>query len=164
MRASPTVGGMRLLRLSLYVLCLTPALALAQRERLPPADLAQVRADYPEAIRTSTGLYTRVLEAGSGGLHPRAGDEVAVLYKGSLLSGKVFDQNNDPSKPFTFRLGRGLVIDGWEFGLPLMEVGERRLIIVPFELGYGSRGRSPDIPRMATLVFEVELLSVKRSP
>ena len=72
----------------------------------------------------------------------------------------MFDVRHDPEKPFRFRLGRGLVIDGWEWGIPLMQVGEKRLLIVPFELGYGTRGRTPDIPRRATLVFEVELLDI----
>ncbi len=133
----------------------------AQREKLPPPDLAEVKDRWPDAERTSTGLYSEVLQSGTGQVHPEPGDEVAVTYRGSLLNGKVFDENTDPSKPFRFRLGRGRVIDGWEYGIPLMVVGEKRRFIIPFELGYGTRGRSPDIPRRATLIFEVELVEIK---
>jgi FKBP-type peptidyl-prolyl cis-trans isomerase len=133
----------------------------AQREKLPPEDLAIVEQTWPEAKRTSTGLRTLVLKPGEGPLVQR-GDQVEVLYKGQLLDGKVFDQSQDPSKPFTFRVGRGYVIEGWEQGLQLMRPGEKRLLIIPFELGYGTRGDPPKIPRRATLVFEIELLSVKK--
>lgn len=139
-------------------LCL-PLFAHAQREKLPPRDLATVEQKWPDAVRTSTGMWTQLLRAGTGEM-PRRGDTVSVLYKGYLIDGTVFDQHLDPASPFTFQLDRGLVIDGWEYGLLMMHQGEKRLLIVPYELGYGTRGRSPDIPRMATLVFEVELLAV----
>lgn len=158
---SPTFAPMRPFRFACLLLCLTSAL-WAQREKLPPDDLAAVRDRWPDAERTSTGLYTEVLQVGTGTIHPKPGDEVAVTYRGSLLNGKVFDENMDTSKPFRFRLGRGRVIDGWEYGLPMMVVGEKRRLIIPYELGYGTRGRSPDIPRRATLIFEVELVDITR--
>ncbi len=138
-----------------------PLALQAQREKLPPEDLAIVEQTWPEATRTSTGLRTLVLKPGQGEL-VRRGDEVQVLYKGQLLDGKVFDENRDPTKPLTFRVGRGFVIEGWEQGLQLMRPGEKRLLIIPFELGYGTRGDPPKIPRRATLVFEIERLSVKK--
>lgn len=150
------------LRFCFALLLALPALALAQREKLPPEDRAIVRERWPQAERLATGLYTQVLVPSDSGLYPKPGDEVAVLYRGSLLDGTVFDENQDRTKPFRFRLGRGRVIDGWEWGIPLMQVGEKRLLIVPFELGYGTRGRTPDIPRRATLIFEVELLAIPR--
>lgn len=131
----------------------------AQREKLPPRDLIIVEEKFPNAESTSTGLWTEKLREGTGA-QPKRGDRVSVLYKGMLLDGTLFDQAQDPEKPFTFQLDRGQVIDGWEYGLLMMREGEKRLLIVPYELGYGTRGRSPDIPRMATLVFEVELLKV----
>lgn len=140
---------------------LLPLAAQAQREKLPPEDLAQVKSEWPAAERTSTGIYTEVMQAGYGTEHPQPGFEVAVLYRGALLNGKVFDETKDPTQPFRFRLGRGRVIDGWEYGIPLMVVGEKRRLIIPYELAYGTRGRSPDIPRRATLVFEVELVEIK---
>lgn len=133
--------------------------AHAQREKLPPRDLIIVEEKYPNAELNSTGLRTVVLREGTG-RQPERGDHVSVLYKGWLLDGTLFDQKQDPADPFSFQLDRGQVIDGWEYGLLMMREGEKRLLIVPYELGYGTRGRSPDIPRMATLIFEVELLKV----
>ncbi|MCC5023990.1 MAG: FKBP-type peptidyl-prolyl cis-trans isomerase [Candidatus Synoicihabitans palmerolidicus] len=135
----------------------------AQREKWPLRDLIVVERKFPEAERTSTGLWTEVLKEGSGA-KPSRGDSVKVLFKGMLLDGTTFDEVSDPSKAFTFQLDRGKVIAGWEYGLLMMREGERRLLIVPYELGYGTRGRSPDIPRMATLIFEVELLEVIPRP
>jgi hypothetical protein len=136
-----------------------PLLVQAQREKLPPEDLAVVEKTWPEAKRTSTGLRIQILRPGNGP-SPAKGDVVAVVYTGKLLNGDVFDQALDTAKPFVFRVGRGQVIDGWDEGLQRMKVGERSLFIVPFELGYGTRGSPPKIPRRATLVFEVELLAV----
>jgi FKBP-type peptidyl-prolyl cis-trans isomerase len=138
-----------------------PVVVHAQREKLPPEDLEIVEKTWPDAKRTSTGIRTLVLKPGEGEL-AKPGDLVSVLYKGQLLDGKVFDETKDASKPFTFRLGRGQVIDGWEQGLQLMRPGEKRLLIIPFELGYGTRGDPPKIPRRATLVFEVELVDIKK--
>lgn len=150
----------------LFLTCLlfvAPFALHAQREKLPPEDLAIVEEKWPEAKRTSTGLRTLVLAPGSGE-SPRPGDEVSVVYEGRLLNGDVFDAYPNREKPFAFRLGRGQVIDGWEEGLQLMKVGEKRLFIVPFELGYGTRGNPPKIPRRATLVFEVELIKFEPGP
>lgn len=145
----------------LGLLILVPSLALAQREKLPARDLEIVEKNWPTAKRTSTSLRTVVLQEGHGDT-AKSGDKVDVLYTGKLLDGKIFDQAIDPAKPFSFRLGRGLVIDGWEEGLQLMRPGEKRILIVPFELGYGSRGQPPKIPRNATLIFEVELLAIQK--
>ena len=146
-----------------FIMLLAVALALpalhAQREKLSPEDLAFVEKTWPDAKATGTGLRTLVMRPGAGE-RPVAGDQVSVLYKGMLIDGRVFDQTKDPNQPFTFRVGRGMVIEGWEEGLPLMQVGEKRLFIIPFELAYGTRGDPPRIPRRATLVFEVELIDV----
>jgi FKBP-type peptidyl-prolyl cis-trans isomerase len=153
--------GMRVIRIALFALiAFTPALAFAQREKLPPEDLEVVEKAFPNAKRTSTSLRYIVLKEGSGPT-AKAGDLVEVLYTGKLLNGTVFDQAVDPQKPFSFRVGRGFVIDGWEEGLQMMRAGEKRIFIVPFELAYGTRGQPPKIPRRATLVFEVELLRIK---
>lgn len=140
------------------VLGLFPAWVHAQREKLPWEDLEIVEKRYPNAKRTSTGLRTVLVKEGKGD-HPVPGDLVDVSYEGRLLNGTLFDRA-DPSKPFSFRIGRGNVIDGWEEGLQLMRPGERRIFIIPFELGYGTRGDPPKIPQRATLVFDVELLGV----
>jgi peptidylprolyl isomerase len=92
----------------------------------------------------------------------KVGDEVTVHYVGVLFDGgELFDSNWKGDKPFSFNLGKGEVIKGWDQGLPGMKVGGRRELIVPPELGYGSEGIYPSIPPNATLVFLVELLRVK---
>jgi FKBP-type peptidyl-prolyl cis-trans isomerase len=112
---------------------------------------------WPEARQTSTGLRYIVVKEGSGPL-PRPGDRLKVLFRGMFLDGKVFDQALDPEAPFTFRLERGEVILGWDEALGQMKRGEKRILITPHSLAYGTRGRPPSIPRSTPLVFEVELL------
>ena len=138
-----------------------PAVVRAQREKLPPEDLEMVQKTWPNAKRTATGLRYVLLAEGKGEL-AKPGDLVTVLYTGWLLNGTQFDQSIDPAKPFEFRLGRKNVIEGWDQGLQLMRPGEKRLFIVPYELGYGSRGQPPSIPPRATLIFEVQLLEIKK--
>lgn len=134
-----------------------PLLAPA-REKLPPEDLEVVERKWPEAKKTYTGLRYIVLKAGdSKGAAPKSGEMVSVAYKGMLLNGEVFDQSA-PGQPLNIRLDRGDLIDGWEQALQLMHKGEKWLLIVPPELGYGARGKPPAIGRYATLVFEMELL------
>ncbi|HYC71545.1 MAG TPA: FKBP-type peptidyl-prolyl cis-trans isomerase [Opitutaceae bacterium] len=134
-------------------------LAHAQRERLPPEDREVVEKRWPEAKRTSTSLRYIVLKEGdSSGGTPQPGARAQVLYKGMLLDGTVFDQAQDSAQPFSPRIGRNELIEGWEQALARMHRGEKWLLIVPYELGYGSKGSPPKIPRRATLVFEMELV------
>ena len=134
----------------------------AQREKLPWDDRVAVEKTWPNAIKSSTGLRYIILKEGMGDEHPEAGDAVSVLYKGSLLNGTVFGESNDRAKPFRVRVGRDGLIAAWEESLRQMRRGEKRLIIVPFELGYGTRGDPPRIPRSSTLIFEIELLEIIR--
>ncbi|MES2697237.1 MAG: FKBP-type peptidyl-prolyl cis-trans isomerase [Verrucomicrobiota bacterium] len=136
---------------------LTP-LAQAQREKLPPADREYVEKTWPEAKKTTTGIRYIILRQGEGE-SPKPGDKVNVLYVGRLLDGKIFDQATEPDKPFTFRIRREAVIEGWDQVLQLMKKGEKRMVVIPGELAYGTRGQPPKIGRNATLVFEIELLS-----
>jgi FKBP-type peptidyl-prolyl cis-trans isomerase len=144
---------------SLTVLA-APALH-AQREKLPPDDLAFVEKNWPEAKKTMTGIRYIVLRQGSGDV-AKPGNKASVLYTGRLLDGKVFDQNQDREHPFPVRVRRGQVIEGWDQVLQLMTKGEKRLVIIPPELAYGTRGSPPMIPRNATLVFEIEVLDISR--
>jgi FKBP-type peptidyl-prolyl cis-trans isomerase len=137
---------------------LAAPVARAQREKLPPADLEIVEKTWPAAKKTQTGIRYVVLTAGSGET-PKPGDKVNVLYEGRLLDGKVFDAAKDPAQPFTFRVRRDMVIEGWDQILQLMRKGDKWLVIIPPELAYGTRGQPPKIGRSATLVFEMELLS-----
>jgi FKBP-type peptidyl-prolyl cis-trans isomerase len=132
----------------------------AQREKLPAEDVEIVEKEFPKAKKTPTGLRYVVLQEGQGPV-AKPGAKVAVVYVGRLLNGKVFNQMDDKANPFVFRIRRGEVIEGWDQILQLMKAGEKRLVIIPPEMAYGTRGRPPDIPRSATLVFEIELLEIK---
>lgn len=90
-----------------------------------------------------------------------SGKEVTVQYVGTLTDGTKFDSSVDHGKPFTFTLGSGQVIKGWDQGVLGMKVGGKRKLTIPSELGYGARGAGGVIPPNATLVFEIELLGVK---
>ncbi len=149
-----------LLSLLLIAFFATPALR-AQREKIPPEDLEFVEKTWPTAKKTSTGIRYIIQQPGAGE-SPVRGDLVSVLYVGRLLSGETFDQNINREAPFTFRVGRDSVIQGWDQVLQLMKKGERRLVIIPPELAYGTRGKSPNIPRNATLLFLIELIDFKK--
>ncbi len=146
--------------LLLAVLLTVPVLR-AQREKLPPDDLEIVEKKWPDAKKTNTGIRYIVQREGQGEF-AQSGDMVSVVYQGTLLDGRIFDRIADPSRPFVFRLGRDVVIQGWDDILQRMRKGERRLVIIPPELGYGTRGSPPRIPRDATLVFVMELVEIKR--
>ena len=103
-------------------------------------------------------LNIEILEEGSG-QEAESGDELTVDYKGTLINGNQFDSSYDRGQPFTFVLGIGQVIKGWDEGLVGMKIGEKRKIEIPSRLGYGETG-SGAIPGNAGLIFEVELLSI----
>ncbi len=115
---------------------------------------------WPTAIETPSGMRYVVLEEGSGP-KPRTRQRLAALYEGSLFDGTVFDKKLDPADPFEFIIGANQVIEGWEEAFMGMRAGEKRILIIPYPLAYGLRGRPPDIPNRATLVFTVELLSIE---
>ncbi len=89
------------------------------------------------------------------------GDTVVVNYEGTLIDGTKFDSSYDRNKPFEFKLGENMVIQGWEEGVKGMKVGEVRLLKIPSEMGYGSYGAGGVIPPYAGLNFKVELLEIK---
>ncbi len=106
-----------------------------------------------------TELVKEDLQVGTG-QEAKAGDSVTVHYRGTLTNGKQFDASYDRGEPFTFRLGAGEVIKGWDEGVAGMKVGGKRKLTIPPAMGYGARGAGGVIPPNATLVFEVELLKV----
>jgi FKBP-type peptidyl-prolyl cis-trans isomerase len=114
----------------------------------------------PPSGPAPTKLVTKELIAGTGA-EAKAGDTVTVNYVGVLYKGgKEFDASWKRNEPFSFALGKGQVIKGWDQGIPGMKVGGRRELIIPAELAYGKTGSPPTIPPNAPLVFVVDLLAV----
>lgn len=116
-------------------------------------------ADAAKNITTDSGLKYIELKEGTGAT-PKPGQTVVVHYTGTLEDGTKFDSSRDRNRPFSFKLGAGQVIKGWDEGISTMKVGEQRRLIIPPELGYGARGAGGVIPPNATLIFDVELLKI----
>lgn len=124
-----------------------------------PAKTEEREEAKKEEMTTEPSLKIEDLVVGVG-ISPRPGQDVTVHYTGTLEDGTKFDSSRDHGGPFTFKIGVGQVIKGWDQGVMTMKVGGKRKLIVPPQLGYGSR-RAGSIPPNSTLIFEVELLEVK---
>lgn len=116
-------------------------------------------ADDANLVTTESGLKYKEIKVGAGAA-PTQGQTVTVHYTGTLEDGSKFDSSRDRNSPFSFKLGVGQVIKGWDEGLSTMKVGGRRQLIIPPELGYGARGAGGVIPPNAVLIFDVELLKI----
>lgn len=114
----------------------------------------------PAWRKTSSGLEIQDLKSGDGA-EARSGSTVDVHYTGWLEDGTKFDSSHDRGKPFSFRLGAGMVIRGWDEGVAGMKAGGKRKLRIPSALAYGKRGAAGVIPPDATLIFEVELVAVR---
>jgi FKBP-type peptidyl-prolyl cis-trans isomerase len=130
-----------------------------------PEGLVLPRIEEPASSATGSlitmdnGLQIQDLREGEG-LEVKAGQAVLVHYLGTLTDGTKFDSSYDRGEPFQFILGAGQVIQGWDLGVQGMKVGGKRKLVIPPDLGYGSRGIGP-IPPNATLIFEVEVLAAQ---
>jgi FKBP-type peptidyl-prolyl cis-trans isomerase FkpA len=116
--------------------------------------------DTAAMTRTPSGLRYQDLAKGEGA-EASAGRTASLHYTGWLTNGEKFDSSRERNQPFSFTLGAGQVIAGWDEGVAGMKVGGRRKLVIPPALGYGTAGAPPDIPPGATLVFDVELLAVR---
>jgi peptidylprolyl isomerase len=125
---------------------------------------AMTTAANAEIVTLPSGLRYQDEVVGTGP-EPKAGQQVTVQYTGWLdeggKKGKKFDSSRDRNQPFTFPLGAGQVIKGWDEGVATMKTGGKRTLIIPPQLGYGARGAGGVIPPNATLIFDVELLGAK---
>lgn len=110
-------------------------------------------------MQSANQLQAKDIIVGTGTV-ATAGNDVTVHYTGVFTDGKKFDSSLDRGVPFTFKLGSGMVIKGWDMGVEGMKVGGKRILVVPPELGYGEKDYGP-IPGNSTLIFEIELLDVK---
>ena len=110
---------------------------------------------------TASGLKITDITVGTGA-EAKSGDKVWVNYRGTLTNGKEFDSSYSRNEPFNFPLGAGRVIRGWDEGVAGMKVGGKRTLIIPSEMGYGARGAGGVIPPNATLIFDVELIEIKK--
>ena len=135
--------------------------AMAPDQSSADASALGVPLESADTRVTSSGLTITDLTLGEGA-EAAAGQTVVVHYRGTLENGKQFDASYDRVTPFSFPLGAGRVIKGWDEGVQGMKVGGKRKLVIPPDLAYGSRGAGGVIPPDATLIFEVELLDVKK--
>lgn len=113
-----------------------------------------------QEVTTDSGLKYSDVVVGNG-REAALGDTATVHYTGWLTDGKKFDSSVDRKEPFSFRVGAGQVIKGWDEGVAGMKVGGKRKLTIPPQLGYGARGAGGVIPPNATLIFDVELLGLR---
>jgi hypothetical protein len=118
-----------------------------------------VTAQEEDTVETGSGLKYIILEKGTG-TKADSGKEATVHYTGYLTDGKEFDSSIKRNQPFSFTIGEGKVIKGWDEGVALMRVGDKFRFIIPPQLGYGERGAGSVIPPNATLIFDVKLLGI----
>ncbi|KAG0295712.1 FK506 binding protein proline rotamase rapamycin-binding protein [Linnemannia gamsii] len=106
------------------------------------------------------GVTKTVITPGDGVTFPKEGDTVTMHYVGTLADGSKFDSSRDRNKEFVTPIGVGRVIQGWDEGVPKMSLGEKAVLQITPDFGYGARGYPPVIPQNAHLTFEVELLKI----
>jgi len=157
---------MRGVKKSIVVLLLAVAcIVTLSAQEITMAASSGAKGNIPElkakSVTTPSGLSYQDAKVGTGA-SPVKGKPVKVHYTGWLVNGTKFDSSVDRKEPFTFNIGAGQVIPGWDEGVMTMKVGGKRRLTIPANLGYGVRGAGGVIPPNATLIFDVELLDVQK--
>ena len=149
------------MRIAIAILVITTA-AWAQTAAHKAAPVPNTKAPTKvtgDGVKTDSGLQYWDIRMGTGAV-AKDGDHVKVHYTGWLTTGKKFDSSVDAHQPFDFTIGKGDVIKGWDEGVTGMKVGGKRQLRIPPELAYGAAGYSGVIPPNATLIFDIQLLSI----
>ena len=137
----------------------TPSTLTAPPDGVGPKPAATATATVGKEVTTASGLKYQDIKIGTGA-SPKQGKTVSVHYVGTLTDGTKFDSSRDRNEPFSFAIGTGQVIKGWDEGVMGMKIGGVRRLMIPGNLAYGPEGRPPTIPPNATLNFDVELLGI----
>ena len=157
---------MKTVTLCIVMLALVAAVAAqTANRRTPPARVPDTSAPTKvtgDGVKTESGLQYWDIKVGTGE-EAKSGDRVKVHYTGWFTSGKKFDSSVDAHQPYSFTLGQGNVIKGWDEGVTGMKVGGKRQLRIPPELAYGDTGYKSIVPPNATLIFDVQLLAVTAS-
>jgi FKBP-type peptidyl-prolyl cis-trans isomerase len=136
-------------------------LKMQEMQEKEKAQLSQYLQEHNITVEpTASGLYYIETKAGKGAT-PTKGSQCTVHYRGTLFDGTQFDASYDRNEPFTFQLGMGQVIAGWDEGIALMKKGGKATLLLPSAISYGERGAGDMIPPFTPLIFEVELLDFK---
>jgi FKBP-type peptidyl-prolyl cis-trans isomerase len=158
---------MKITKLCGLILTLSAALlAQTSSHKATPARVPNTSAPTKvtgEGVKTDSGLQYWDIKVGTGN-EAKSGDKVKVHYTGWFTSGKKFDSSVDAQQPYSFTLGQGNVIKGWDEGVAGMKVGGKRQLRIPPELAYGEQGYKNIIPPNSTLIFDVQLLAVTPAP
>ncbi|RKX36008.1 MAG: FKBP-type peptidyl-prolyl cis-trans isomerase [Verrucomicrobia bacterium] len=150
----------RLIALCLVLVFSSAGSGAGPRGSFSADDEEIIETQWPGYLETPSGLRY-IIEREGTGEKPLRGMKISVVYTGFLIDGTKFGENNDREKPFELRLGSGEVILGWEEALADMREGEMRILIIPYALAYGLRGRGEGIPRRSTLIFRVEVVEIE---
>ena len=162
------LAGIATLSITLFISCGIPSTEKKdseKKETIKPATPAQKEAANNDIVPLISGLKYQIIKPGNGEKTPKSGDKVTVHYAGWLEEngtlGRKFDSSVDRGPKFTFTIGVGRVIKGWDEGVMGMTVGEKRRLFIPSDLAYGDRGvPRAGIPPKATLIFDVELFAI----
>jgi len=168
LKGDHVIRSFRLAALACAAACLASRAAFPlplEENAAKPADTTQKKEEKAsKMVKTPSGLQYEDTVVGTGA-SPKPGQKCVMHYTGWLweneAKGKKFDSSVDSGQPFEFQIGVGMVIKGWDEGVMTMKVGGKRTLLIPANLGYGSRGAGGVIPPNATLVFDVELLGIK---